>query len=267
MDGHRRMIFVSGEPGIGKTALISAFLQRAVDGSNPMIGSGQCVEHYGEREAYYPVLDALSQIARTPKGDVLAEVLATHAPTWLMQLPWLVSGERREALQRETLGATRERMLREIGQALEALTAQAPLVLVLEDLHWSDYSTLDLLSALARRREPARLLVIGTYRPVEVILGRHPLQSVKQELVAHGLCEELPLELLTEEDVAAYLRARFPPGGLHHDLTRLLYRHTDGNPLFMVSAIAGHAVERSDRLQGRSLGAQCSAREHRSGRP
>ena len=69
------------------------------------------------------------------------------------------------------------------------------MILVLEDLHWSDYSTLDLIAYLARRRDAARLMVIGTYRPVDVILGEHPLKSVKRELQAHGLCQELPLEV------------------------------------------------------------------------
>ena len=67
---------------------------------------------------------------------------------------------------------TRERMLREMAEAIEAMTAEAPLMIVLEDLHWSDFSTLDLIAFLARRRDPARLLVVGTYRPVDVILAR-----------------------------------------------------------------------------------------------
>ena len=82
------------------------------------------------------------------------------------------------------LGATRERMLRELAEALEALTAKQPLVLVLEDLHWSDSATLDLVGYLARRRVPARLLVLGTYRPVEVIVREHPLHALKLDLTA-----------------------------------------------------------------------------------
>ena len=78
-----------------------------------------------------------------------------------------------------------------MAEALERLTADTPLVLVLEDLHWADYSTLDLVSALARRREPARLLVVATYRPVEAVLSGHPLRTVKQDLQARGLCHEL----------------------------------------------------------------------------
>jgi len=74
-------------------------------------------------------------------------------------MPSLIKGDRKQALQREVLGATRERMVREISEALEALTAEAPLVLLFEDLHWVDHSALDVISALAHRREPANLAV------------------------------------------------------------------------------------------------------------
>jgi hypothetical protein len=112
------------------------------------------------------------------------DVLRVHAPMWLLQMPSLVSASDRESLSREVFGATRERMLREMGEALEALTATQPLVLVLEDLHWSDYSTLDLISYLARQRHRAHLMVIGTYRTAELIASGHPLKAVKQELLA-----------------------------------------------------------------------------------
>ena len=104
-------------------------------------------------------------------------------------------------------------MLREMAEAIETLASKSPLLLVLEDLHWSDYSTLDLISYLARRPDPARLMVIGTYRPVDVILVDHPLKGVKRELQAHSLCHELPLEYLAEETVAEYLNSEItrPP--------------------------------------------------------
>src|SRR5262249_16423064 len=82
------------------------------------------------------------------------------------------------------------------GGARGGSSREPPLVLVLEDLHWSDSATIDLLAMLARRTESARLFVIGTYRAAEVAAGAHPLRSVKQELLVHGRCEELPLELL-----------------------------------------------------------------------
>ena len=119
-------------------------------------------------------------------------------------------------------------------EALEALTVERPLVLVLEDLHWSDYSTVELLATLARRREAARLLVLGTYRLVEVHLGEHHLKRVKQELQMHGQCEELALDFLSEGAVGDYLSRRFGQDTLPASLRGFIHRHTDGNPLFMV---------------------------------
>src|SRR5947207_4480155 len=135
----------------------------------------------------------------------------------------LVSASDRELLNREVFGATRERMLREMAETLETLAADQPLVLILEDLHWSDYSTLDLISYLARQRHAARLMLIGTYRRVELILSGHPLKAVKQELLAKQQCEELPLEYLSEESVAKYLSIRFPANRFPAELAGLIH--------------------------------------------
>src|SRR5262249_46758136 len=151
----------------------------------------------------------LGRLCREPEGKQLIDLLAQHAPTWVVQMPALLTTTDLESLQRRTQGATRERMLRELAEAVEVLSGGHPLVLVLEDLHWSDVSTLDWLAFVARRREPARLLIIGVYRPVEVIVGNHSLKAVKQELQLHGPCAELPLRFLTQEHVAQYLGRRF----------------------------------------------------------
>ena len=99
------------------------------------------------------MLEALGRLCRGPDGEQLIALLRQHAPTWLVQMPALLNAAELEALQRQDAGATRERMLRELAEALEAITAERPLVLRLEDLHWSDVSTLELLSVLARRQE------------------------------------------------------------------------------------------------------------------
>ena len=98
--------------------------------------------------------------------------LARHAPTWLVQMPSLVGAAELRALQRRAQAATRERMLRELTEAVEALALETPVVLWLEDLHWSDVSTLDWLAFLGRRPEPARLMVLSTYRPADVLANR-----------------------------------------------------------------------------------------------
>ncbi len=235
--GERQIVFVTGEAGIGKTTLVQAFLEQAGQVPGVRVARGQCLEHYGAGEAYLPVLDGFSRLCRSPGGAQVLNLLRQQAPAWLAQMPSLVPPSERDNLQSQAVGATRERMLRELAEAIEMLTSESPLLLVLEDLHWSDYSTLDLVSYLARRRDSARLMVIGTYRPVDVTLAEHPLKGVKRELQAHGLCSELPLESLAEEVVAEYLTARFPSHQLPGRLRRTIYRRTEGNPLFMVNLV------------------------------
>ena len=132
-----------------------------------------------------PVLEALGRLGRAAGGEHLVEILKQHAPTWLEQLPGLLSDSDVQAVRRRAQGATRGRTLRELVEALEALTRERPLVLLLEDLHWSDSATIDLLAVLARRREASRLLVLGTYRPADVAATGHPLRWVQQELQLH----------------------------------------------------------------------------------
>ena len=235
LGGERQIIFIAGEAGIGKTALIDTFAKGIASDRTIRICRGQCLERYGTNEAYLPVLDAIGRLCREqPK---VVDVLRAHAPMWLLQMPSLVSASDRELLSREMYGATRERMLREMGDALNALTSEQPLVLTLEDLHWSDYSTLDLISYLANQRQPAPLMLVGTYRTVELILSGHPLKEVKQELLARQQCQELPLEYLSEEAVGEYLSFRFPNNRFPSGLERLIHERTEGNPLFMVNVV------------------------------
>jgi DNA-binding winged helix-turn-helix (wHTH) protein len=250
MNGQRQTVFITGEPGIGKTALADEF-QRQVATIAPgiRIARGQCIEGYGGKEPYYPMLEALGQLCRAPGGESIVQLLAAQAPTWLIQFPALMKHERSETLRRETWGATRERMLREIAEVLETITSKDPLLLVFEDLHWVDHSTVDLISALARRRTPSRMMLIGTYRPVDLALSRHPLHALKQDLLVHQLCHELALDPLGEAEVAAYLAAGASQSDLPYGLAGMVHRHSDGNPLFMVAAL-DHMAGRGFRSRG-----------------
>src|SRR5215469_6418783 len=126
-------------------------------------------------------------------------------------------------------------MLREMAEALEVIAAEVPLVLYLEDLQWSDPSTLDLIATVACRSEPARLMILGTYRPGEMLAGKHPLRAMKEELELHQHAIELRLPLLSEADVAAFLAERF--SHVTENIARVVYARTEGNPLFMVNVI------------------------------
>jgi predicted ATPase/DNA-binding winged helix-turn-helix (wHTH) protein len=234
--GERQVVFISGESGIGKTTLVEAFLAQAAT-TGVRIAHGQCAAHYGVGEAYLPVIEVVQRLCREPGNEGLLEVLDRQAPLWLAQMPSLLTSHDRTRLQREVRGATRERMLREIAAALEAFTADAPLVLVLDDLHWSDHATVDLFSFVGWRPEPARLLLLGAYRPEDIGAGANPLKSVRHELQAHGRCHHLSLSPFTVSEVDRYLSLRFTANHFPSPLAQAIHQRSEGNPLFVVNVV------------------------------
>lgn len=235
--GERQLVFVTGEPGIGKTMLVDGFLTPLRANPSVAVAWGQCVEQYGAGEAYLPVLEALGRLVRRPDSEHVSRTLRRSAPSWVVQLPELLDSEGPRSLEHAAIAMTPARMLRELAQALPQAAELRPLILLLEDLHWADHSTLTLLSYLARQSDPARLLIVGTFRSQEVQLRRHPLWEIQQSLLAHERCEEVALSQLDEREVARFLDARFVPHALPAELGQRLHAHTAGNPLFLARVV------------------------------
>ena len=112
-----------------------------------------------------------------------------------------------------------------------------PLLLFLDDLHWADASTVDLLAYIGSKCAALRLLLVLTYRPTDLLLSKHPFAPVKQDLQARGVCREIALELLTRQDVERYLALEFPQHRFPDELAALIHARTEGNPLFMVDLL------------------------------
>ena len=230
--GQRQLVFVLGDAGVGKSTLI----ERLIAESTARVAFGQCIEHYGSGEPYMPVLEALNVLCRVDGGEVVVRAMRDVAPTWLLQLPWFVKDEDRRNLQLEAAGATQDRMLREFGELVDRLPPDWPVLLVLEDLHWGDHATVQLLGYLAHRRGRAPFMLLGTFRPTELILEDHPLAGLRQELRTRRLCTEIDLESLSEADISAYLGARL--GAQAPDqFVQALHAHTCGLPLFLVNVV------------------------------
>lgn len=236
--GRARVALVAGEAGIGKSSVIERFIASdAVAARALRTAVGQCVEHTGAVEPYLPILEALGSMCRAPADAELVTLMRQVAPTWLVQLPWHVTPDDRQQLQQEVAGATQDRMLRELGEFLDRATQSRPLLLVIEDLHWSDQATVQLIGYLARRRGPARTLLLGTLRPAELSVSDHPLKRLRQELRQQRLCVEIDLELFSEADAAAYLALRRPMAVWPETVVRALHRHTGGLPLFLAAVV------------------------------
>lgn len=231
--GERTIGLIAGDAGMGKTTLVDHFLAHVPAGTR--VARGDCREAVGSGEPYQPLLEAVHALAQD-RDDVI-DSLRAHAPTWLAQIPSLVDPTEGAALRQQTLGSTGGRMAREFASFVAALAADAPLVLVVEDLHWSDGATLDALVALAHARGKAKLLVLATYRPVDVVVAAHPFRAVQMDLTRAKLARELPLSLLDEDAVQAYLTTRF--GDVPPTVARFVADRSDGNPLFM-TALADH---------------------------
>lgn len=243
--GRRQIVWIAGEPGIGKTTLIENFAARLGPAA---VARGHCVESYGAGEPYLPVLEGLAAACRI--DPALADLLRTVAPTWLLQLPWLCTPAERDALRRELAGVGPERMLREFGELLDRGTKQRPLLLVTEDLHWSDRATLQLLDYLARRRGPSQLMWLASFRLAEVVALDHPLNPLRHELRLHGLCEEIVLDPFSETEVAAYVGHLSPVLAADEDFVRTLHARTDGVPLFVASVLKEAAGDDAAAVPG-----------------
>src|SRR6202041_3276891 len=167
-----------------------------------------------------------------PQAEPIVSILSADAPTWLAQLPTLLTREHRATLQREILGAPRERMLREIANALDSITAETALLLLFEDLQWVDDSTVDLISALARRRTPAKLMLLATCRPLHAEPAGHAsLKGLIPDLLVRRLSREIALIPLSEAEVEEYLAVQSPASHPPPGLSALVHRHSEGNPL------------------------------------
>ncbi|HEX5906314.1 MAG TPA: AAA family ATPase, partial [Propionibacteriaceae bacterium] len=249
--GTRQLMLISGEPGIGKTAMVEAFLA-GLNGTIELVGVGQC-HPVGAGEPYAPVLDAIFDLAKGPAAAEVLRCLNAVAPGWLLQLPALVDVDHESSLVNRTLGATPERMLREALDLFDTLAAAGygPLVLTIDDLHWADRPTIDLITAVGRRRRPAPLLIIGTYRHTDLDEG-HPLLATVSELTVRRLAthvrlEPLPLESTTE--LIKRQRADPPPP----DAMAALHRRSGGNPLFLGALLEAAAERGPDTDLPRSL--------------
>jgi DNA-binding winged helix-turn-helix (wHTH) protein/tetratricopeptide (TPR) repeat protein len=246
--GKPTIVFVAGEPGIGKTALIERFISSLGD---TLCARGQCVDQYGVGEPYLPVLEALAELCRA--NDTLPQLLRAVAPAWLMQLPWLCSAGERDRLRTELAGVGPDRMLREMGELLVRCTERRPLLVVTEDLHWSDRATVQLIDYIARRRTSARLMWLASFRLAEVVATDHPLSSIRHELRLHGLCDEVVLDPFSETEVAACVASQSRSLASSEAFIRALHERTDGVPLFVTSvlreAMGATAREDADAAQ------------------
>lgn len=228
--GSRQLAFVTGELGIGKTALIRAFLADRDAGEWATVGHS--VAHFGASEPYLPILEAVSALCGGPYGQHARAAVRRYA-SCLAPRVLLRGTPSKPAPPADIVGP--DRLVLELIALIEGLAAHKPLVFVLEDVHWADPSTMELLSRLAQRRDSVPLLVLLSYRSDDLAHGTF-VAGAMAELVAHFGDNHIPLSLLNEAEVAEWLAQRGP----WHDLRAVaasLHQRTEGNPLFLTQLL------------------------------
>jgi len=243
--GQRCVVFVTGEAGIGKTALVDSFCKGL--GATGVVARGQSVEGFGGKEEYYPVTEALGQLCAAEEKPF--RVLEKMAPAWLAALG-------RQGENGAPAVTMRERTPGDLCSALEHIAEEKLLVLVFEDVHWADDSTLNLISAVARRRTPARLMVVATCGPGHGCgAGERPLKKMKQNLLIRRQCVELALTPLTRTAMSALLTRELEQEMVPAGLTGFVHQHSEGNPLFAI-AILEHLMARRFLVREERAGAR-----------
>jgi DNA-binding SARP family transcriptional activator/class 3 adenylate cyclase/tetratricopeptide (TPR) repeat protein len=223
-----RVVVLAGEPGIGKTRLATEFARGVHErGATVLAGSS----HEETHVPYQPFVEALRHyIACCPPAELAVQVTPRRAQLAAI-LPELEDS--RSPYGPTGLGAEQERF--RLFEAVSSLLADAahlrPLVLFLDDLHWADQSSLLLLRHLTRSAKSAPLMVLGTYRPVEVS-DEHPLAAALAELRRSRALERLSLSGLGEAEVAELIMGRtgqqVPRG-----FVRRVTDRSEGNPFFI----------------------------------
>ncbi len=239
VEGNRQVVFVTGESGVGKTSLCEAFLRVAARRHAMRATWARCVKPIGPSEPYCPLGNILTRLTSAASDESVGAILQQHAPTWVARRAATPGDLRR--LPSGLAPGPAASMLREIVTALEALTEETTLVVWLDDMHWADPSTVDVINHLGQRSDAARLLVIVTSRPPDSIPSAAALRRVQSDLLAQGHAAQVKLAAFTRDEVASYLDARFGRD-LAQDAAEVLYRTTNGNPLFLATAI-DHLVE------------------------
>lgn len=259
MAGQGQTVLVTGEAGIGKTFLIKRFMALTAEHYPQVrIAQGQCSERFGQGEGYLPFIEALGMLLagknqKSGREKVLAIVLDT-APSWLEAVPVVgqalrASFETAQAVRTHfgLSAATRvtapdqERMLQEYAGVLTRLAQENPLLLFLDDLHWSDTASVDLLVHLSRRIRGSPILILGTYRPSDVDVGRdgqpHPLRKAVLEMQRYNACQNMPLDRLKRHECAALLTAEFPDNDFPTSFLDFLFHRSGGNGLFITEML------------------------------
>ncbi|HEY6403829.1 MAG TPA: protein kinase, partial [Blastocatellia bacterium] len=243
--GAGQLVCVTGEPGIGKTTVVEEFLDQSSanfikTGRGLFIARGRCSERLEGTGAYLPLLEAMEGLIRGQKGPEREEIdrlMERTAPAWRAQITPHPLGLEGAPSGSEKKAASLEQMKRELKAFFQELSLRQPVVLFIDDLHWSDISTIDLLAFLVSKFDQLRMLIVTTYRPSELLLARSPFVQVMLDFQSRGLRREIALVFFGRNEIERYLAVEFPGHNFPQEFPDFIQEKTEGSPLFMADLV------------------------------
>jgi predicted ATPase/class 3 adenylate cyclase len=238
VSGSGRLLLLSGEPGVGKTRLAQEIMLTARN-RRYVVATGRCYQ-VQQTVPFYPFLDALTSAYLAAPPALRAQV-PSRWPYLCRLLP-----EIRSASSAVIVSTPEEQQLlfREVTAFLQEIASSTPIALMIDDLQWADSASIELLQHVTRHTRASRVLLVGTYRDVE--LGRHhPLEAAMRDLMREDLLDRVPVRRLEPSGSALLVAATLGEANVSEDLDRLVHHYADGNPFF-TQQLVRFLVERGD---------------------
>jgi len=236
--GNGRLVLIAGEPGVGKTRLAQEVML-TVRNSRFLVAAGRCYEQQ-KSVPFYPFIDILSSLYGSSPERIRAEVMGRWR--YLYRLIPDFSPEPVPVLANTP--DEQQRLFRAVAGFLQAATSVIPVAIFLDDLHWADGPTLDLFQHLARNLRTSRLLIVGTYREVEVV-PHHPFEAALRDLDREELIERVHLRRLEPGETSKLIATTLGGRSVPADLVKVVQRRAEGNPFF-TQQLVRFLVERGD---------------------
>jgi len=243
--GGVRAVCLTGEPGAGKTTLLEQFVSGIQTAPGQLVTFSTCSQRLASAEAFLPLLDGLDGLTCAGEDAAITRLLRAIAPTWYVQIAplWSTADLAFASVLERARAASPERVKRELGAFVAHITAVSPLVVAIDDFHWADASTVEVLAYLLSKPDLERLLLVCAYRQTEMTLSAHPFVSVRHELMKRRILVEVPLRRFSLQETACYFDLVFPENRFPKELPEVVQARSNGNPLF-VSEIARDLMER-----------------------
>lgn len=233
--GRAHLILLSGEPGVGKTRLANELIEYAQNSGAPILRGG-CYE-YEATTPYLPFVEALRDWVHAASAENLRATLGDTASEIVKLAPEIEA--KLGALPTNPVLSSNEERLRlfdNIARLIRNIAAPRGLLMFLDDLHWADQGTINLLHYLLRHLRNDRVLLLGAYREVELDRA-HPLANALIDWNRERLATRVSLARLTRADTGALLAALFGQENISEEFVQVLFRETEGNPFFIEEVV------------------------------